>query len=222
MKSIRDLISADIPQLKPTDSIQEALKNMELHKVPFLPLVDGDEYLGIVSDTDLYDCNTTSRLLGINDFIVSKPYITLNQHISEIIKIASSYNLSIVPVLDNDNHFVGSVNTSALIKWFSQTSSILETGSIIVLEVNQHDYSMSEIAQIVEGNDKKILSMYITSTPGSDKIEITLKINDNDINSVTRTFERYGYEIKTWISEDKNTDDFYSDRYNMFIKYLNI
>ena len=91
-----------------------------------------------------------------------------------------------------------------------------------MLELLERDYSLSQIAQIIEGNNIKVLSMYITSPPDSTRLEVTLKVNSNDLSSVIRTFERYSYEVKTLSASDDSLDRFYSERLDMLIKYLNM
>ena len=97
-----------------------------------------------------------------------------------------------------------------------------QPGGIIVLELIERDYSLSQIAQIVESNNIKVLSMYITSPPESTKLEVTLKVNTGDLVSVIRTFERYNYEVKTWVTTNDSMDRFYSERFDLLMKYLNI
>ena len=97
-----------------------------------------------------------------------------------------------------------------------------QQGGIIVLDMIERDYSLSQIAQIVEGNNVKVLSMYVTSPPDSTKLEVTIKVNTNDISSVIRTFERYNYDVKTWITSDDSMDKFYSERFDLLMKYMNI
>ena len=86
----------------------------------------------------------------------------------------------------------------------------------------ERDYSASNIAQIIESNDAKILAMYISSRPDSVGIQVTVKVNVSDLTSIIRTFERYSYDIKTWISENDKLDMFYADRYDLLMKYINM
>jgi acetoin utilization protein AcuB len=151
-----------------------------------------------------------------------KPYVDAEQHIFEVIGLASRLKLSIVPVLDSSNHFLGVITTSDLIRHIAGISAVDQPGGIIVIELVARDYSLSQIAQIVEGNNVKVLSMYITSPPESTKLEVTLKVNSSDLTSVIRTFERYNYEVKTWVSDNDSMDRFYNDRFDMLMKYLNI
>jgi CBS domain-containing protein len=166
--------------------------------------------------------NQSEEPIGNHSLKLFKPYVDAEQHIFEVIGLASRLKLSIVPVLDSNNHFLGVITTSELIRHIAGISAIDQPGGIIVLELVARDYSLSQIAQIVEGNNVKVLSMYITSPPESTKLEVTLKVNTGDLTSVIRTFERYNYEVKTWVSDNDSMDRFYNERFDMLMKYLNI
>jgi predicted transcriptional regulator len=218
----KDLISEIIPSLKTSDLGQTALNWMEIFRVSHLPIVNNQDFLGLISDADIYDMNKPDEAIGNHALTLFKPYVDEEQHLFEVIGIASRLKLSVVPVLDNKNHFKGVITTSDLVRNLAGISSMDQPGAIIVLELVSRDCSLSQIAQIVEGNNVKVLSTYITSPPESTKLEVTLKVNSNDLTSVIRTFERYNYEVKTWVSNSDSMDRFYSERFDLLMKYLNI
>jgi acetoin utilization protein AcuB len=218
----KDLISEVIPSLKTSDLGQTALNWMEIFKISHLPIVNNQEFLGLISDTDIYDMNQPNEPIGNHSLTLFKPFVTAEQHIFEVIGIASRLKLSVVPVLDSKNNYKGVITSNDLIRHIAGLSSMDQPGGIIVLEVIDRDYSLSQIAQIVESNNIKILSMYITSSPGSTLLEVTLKVNTSDLVSVIRTFERYNYEVKTWVTDNDSMDRFYSERFDLLMKYLNI
>ena len=104
----------------------------------------------------------------------------------------------------------------------SLTTSDLGFGAIIVLELNERDYSLSQIAQIIESNDVKVINLNVASSADSHKLEITIKLNSNEISSVIRTFERYDIPIKKWTANSDSIDQFYQERYDLLMKYLTI
>jgi CBS domain-containing protein len=218
----KDLISDVIPPLKTSDSGQTALNWMEIFRISHLPIVNNQDFLGLISDTDIYDMNQPEEPIGNHSLTLLKPYVTTEQHLFEVIGLASRLKLTVVPVLDEKQHFKGVITTTDLIRYLAGISSMDQQGGIIVLEILERDYSLSQIAQIVESNNVKVLSMYITSPPDSTRLEVTLKLNSNDIASVIRTFERYSYEVKTWVTTDDSMDRFYSERFDLLMKYLNI
>ena len=218
----KDLISEVIPSLKTSDIGQTALNWMEIFRVSHLPIVNNQDFLGLISDADIYDMNQPNEPIGNHALTLYKPFVTTEQHIFEVIGLASRLKLSVVPVLDSKNNYKGVITSNDLIRHIAGISSMDQPGGIIVLEVIDRDYSLSQIAQIIESNNVKILSMYITSSPGSTQLEVTLKVNTGDLATVIRTFERYNYEVKTWVTDDDSMDKFYSERFDLLMKYLNI
>ncbi len=217
-----DLISEVVPSLKTSDLGQTALNWMEIFRISHLPIVNNQDFLGLISDADIYDMNNPNEAIGNHSLTLLKPYVVSEQHIFEVIGLASRLKLTVVPVLDKNMHYKGVITTSDLIRHIASLSSMDQPGGIIVLEMIERDYSLSQIAQIVESNNIKVLSLYINSLADSTKLEVTLKVNSSDLISVIRTFERYNYEVKSWVSDNDSMDHFYSERFDMLMKYLNI
>ena len=124
-----------------------------------------------------------------------------------------------MPILDKNEKYLGCVSNHEILTKLAATSSIKEQGGIIVIECNKKDYSMSEIAQIVESDNAKILSSYIFSKIESTEIEITLKINQLDLTRIMRSFERYNYTIKASYQTKLNDNDV-QWRYDVLMNYL--
>jgi CBS domain-containing protein len=218
----KDLISEVVPSLKTSDSGQTALNWMEIFRISHLPIVNNLDFLGLISDTDIYDMNQPEEPIGNHSLTLFKPFVTTEQHLFEVIGLASRLKLTVVPVLDEKSHFKGVITTTDLVRYLAGISSMDQQGGIIVLQLIERDYSLSEIAQIVESNNVKVLSMYVTSPPDSTRLEVTIKVNTNDLVSVIRTFERYNYDVKTWVTADDSMDRFYSERFDILMKYMNI
>ena len=217
----KDLITQDIPPLKTSDTGLKALTWMEEFKVSHMPIVNHIEFLGMISDADILDLNSPEAPLGTHSLSLSKPFVYENEHIYEVIKMVYKLNLSLIPVLDKDKRFVGTISIGYLIKSFAEMSSIKDPGGVLILEMNQNDYSLSEIARLVESNDAKILSTYITSLSESSKIEVTLKINRADLSAIMQTFNRYNYNIKASFHQDEFIDEM-KDRFDSFMNYMNV
>jgi len=166
--------------------------------------------------------NQPEEPIGNHELTLLKPYVRDDQHIFEVIGVAARLKLSVIPVLDDNNHYMGLITTSDLVRYIASISSMDQPGGIIVLEMIERDYSLTQIAQIIESNNIKVLSMYITSPTDSTRMEVTLKVNETDLLSVIRTFERYNYNVKTWITTNDSIDRFYSERFDLLMKYLNM
>jgi len=217
----KEMISDVVPSLKTSDTAQTALTWMEIFRVSHLPIVNESDYLGLISDSDIYDLNQPEEPIGNHSLSLPRPLVKGTQHIFEVLALAARHKLTVVPVVD-ENHFRGVITYNEMIKGIASFSSIDQPGGMIILKVLSRDYSMSRISQIVESNDARLLSMHISSNPDSTSLEITLKVNTTDLTSIIRTFERYSYEVTTWVTDDDELDRFYTDRYNLLMKYLNM
>lgn len=218
----KDLISDVIPALKTSDSGQKALYWMDIFRISHLPIVNNVDFLGLISDKDIYDHNMAEEPIGNHNLSLFSPFVNLEQHVYEVMELASELQLSVVPVLDHQNQYQGVITLTDLLHYFADVSALKQPGGIIVLELNSNDYSLSQIAQIIEGNDAKVLSLYITSPSNSTKLEVTLKINRKELSSILQTFIRYNYIIKASFTDENDLNSLYENRYESFMKYLSI
>lgn len=218
----KDLISDVIPSLRTSDSGQKALNWMDIFRISHLPIVNNVDFLGLISDKDIYDHNMAEEPIGNHNLSLFSPFVTLDQHIYEVMELASEQQLSVIPVLDKENQYQGAITLADLLHYFADVSALKQPGGIIVLELNANDYSLSEIAQIVESNNARILSVYITSPIHSTKLEVTIKINRKDLTSIVQTFIRYNYIIKASFMDENDLNGLYENRYDLFMKYLSI
>jgi len=218
----QDLISEVVPPLRLTDSGQNALNWMEIFRISHLPVVDGKRLVGVISDKIIYDLNIIDKPLGEYSEHLLSPHIHTNQHIYEVFSVISVLKLSAVPVLDLHHEYCGLITVFDLAQKFSDLFAVKEPGGVIVLELSPIDYSLSQIAQIVEGNDAKIMSFYVSQQTESNLMAITLKINVVDLSAIIQTFVRYDYNIKAVYMDDSIIQNLYDDRFDQLMKYMNI
>src|SRR5512137_2625622 len=120
----KDLISEIIPSLKTSDTGQTALNWMEIFRISHLPIVNSQDFLGLISDSDIYDMNQPEEHIGNHELTLLKPYVTTEQHLFEVIGLASRLKLTVIPVLDNNNHYKGVITTTDLIRHIAGISSM--------------------------------------------------------------------------------------------------
>jgi len=220
MKAI-ELISEEIPNLTHTDTGEKALRWMDEFKVSHLAVLKNDNFVGVISESDILDKLDLEDTLDKLFDHLPRPYVNENAHIYEVLAKISEHKLSILPILDDTEKYLGCTSIHYLITKIANTVSIKDVGGIIVLEVNAIDYSMAQIAQIVESNNAKILSSYIMSPSESNKLEVTLKINQIELDRIIRTFERYDYVIKASFQKSSGDEDV-QFKYDALMNYLNL
>lgn len=218
----KELISDVIPVLRTSDTGKKALQFMDAFRVSHLPIVNNTEFLGLISDEDIYNLKTDTEPIGNYNLSLYSPFVYAHQHIYEVIALLSKLKLTVIPVLNQKREYLGVITMYDLVQYFADLISVGQPGGILVLKVHITDYSLNDIARIVESNDAKILSSYITSLPGTMMVLVTLKLNVVDVSAILQSFERFNYEIVSSFIEESKLDELIDFRYEEFMKYLEI
>ncbi len=216
-----ELISNTISPLRTSDTIQKALERMNEYKLYHLPIVSGNQYLGLVSEEELMEDRDQNTAVGTLPLILMNTFALENAHVYDVIRLLSDLQLSVVPVLDQQQNYLGLVSINNLLKYTASLYSVNQPGGIIVLSISAVNNSLAHMAQIVEADNAQILSSYISSFPDSTRLEVTLKINKTELSGIVASFERYEYEVKA-VFNNSNQDDSAMDRFNSFMNYLNV
>jgi len=216
----KTLISSSVPVANPKDDVLKILSFMSDEKISHIPLVENGKYLGLLNENMLLDVYEPEN--SILEAKLSPPllYTFEETHFFDLLGFFSANKLSIVPVVNKNEDYLGSVKLTDLVNQIVSVGSFQEPGSIIVLRLEPLNYSLSEISRIVESNDAKILSLFITSPKDSTNLELTIKINRLDNRAVIQTFNRYQYEIVASYQKAEYNDPV-MDRYESLMRYLN-
>lgn len=218
----KDLISDVGPALKTSDTGLDALNWMEVFRISHLPIVNNQQFLGLISDSDIYDQNRVDWPIGEHALSLSFPFVYDYQHIYDVIEVAARLKLSGIPVVDAEKRYLGLITQSNLIWHFNRIVAASTPGGIIELELKPHDYTLSELARIVEDADAKVLSLYVAQDEQDQNYHVVMKINAVELGSIRRSFERFGYNIRVISSQDEALDDKIKNNYDAFLRYLDI
>lgn len=219
---LRDIIQETIPPLKATESGLKALQWMQEFKVGHMPVVNGDEYLGIIAEDDILEFGTPDQTLGGHELRLTRPMLYDHQHIYDAIRMVAGLGLTLAPVIDENEHLVGVITLDDLVKRMSEMIAISDPGGIIVFEMHINDYSLAKVAHIVESNGNKIISAYVATLPANTSLmELTIKVNDENIQPLLQSFDRFGYTVVASFQEKEHLDDL-KDRFESFMKFINI
>lgn len=216
----KELISNDILPLNQKDNCAQAMSMMSVYRIKDLPVVEGQELLGMVSEDTV---STIDPDTLISEVHLNKSYIYVepSDHIFEVLSRLAQNNFTVVPVVDHEEKFMGIISQEDLIKYYANTFSFKEPGSIIVLETTKNDYSLSEVARVVEHENAVVISSFITNAEDSQSILLTIKVNQQEISNIISALERYDYKVSASFVEDEYSDDL-KDRYDLLMSYLNV
>ncbi len=216
----KELISNLVLPLLPDDTVEQALSMMSIYHIKDLPVVSNSILLGLLSEDE---ATTVEPQTKIRDIKLSNNYIYVksSDHVFEVLNRLSENKITIVPVVDDNEKFIGIITQDDLIHFYASSFSFNEPGSIIVLETSKRGYSLSEVSRIIEMENASVIASFITELDNSEAVLLTLKLNKNDIHEVIIALERYDYKIHASFSEKEYNDDL-KDRYDQLMNYLNV
>lgn len=215
-----NLISDIIIPLRTSDTGAEALSIMGEFHVRHLPIVNQEELLGLLSEDEILD-HDAEEPVGSYKLNLHQPFVRVNDHLYDVMRLVADYQLTAIPVVDDQQRYLGLITAERLIRHFAENGAFREPGGIIVLEMVRQDYSLAQLARIVESENAVILSSYVQSFPNSPRIEVTLKVNKQNILNILASFERFDFVIKATFNELEYLGNL-RERYDSLISYLNV
>ena len=221
-----ELINQKIPPLRPTDSVRKAGRWFEQLRVAELPVVDRRQYLGLLHESEISDeVEGSQPLLVLAPWADAAAFVYTYQHFYYVMEAAIRHHLSVVPVLNAQNEYVGLITISDAITAFGGLSSAMRgDGSILVLTMPERDYSLTQISRYVEEENAKILSAF-TAEDESDayNIRLTLRLNTPDPSRIVATLERFGFYVSAQFRDSSPLGPRPEDeRLDSLLHYLNI
>ncbi len=215
----QQLIINDIEAFNISSEIKEVQTVFNQLTYTHIPVKKEDKYVGCISETDAY-CFESNKLLSDFQYALEPFFVLETTNWLDILEAFALNHCNIIPVLDANNKYLGYYELGDIMNLFNDTPFLNEAGGIIVVEKGIHDYSFSEICQIVESNDAKVLGVFVSKIE-NDILQATIKIGYTGMNAIVQTFRRYNYNVISSHEEDKFIDDL-KERSNYLDKYLNM
>ena len=219
MTEITDYINNDIKAIAIDESIETVQDFFAELSFSHFPVLEDGTYLGSIALDDVETFDTDKKVSDYR-YTLEGFYARTNMIWLDVLEVFARNHTSVVPVLDDRNNYIGYYEITDIVKFFHETPFLKEMGGIIIVEKNSSDYSMSQIAQIVESNNGKLLGLFISNVE-NDNVQVTVKITLGAMNEIIQTFRRYNYEIISEHQED-NYLNALKERSDYLDKYLNI
>jgi CBS domain containing-hemolysin-like protein len=219
MTEISNYITNDYQPIKNFESIAEVQDFFEESNFSHFPVMEDDIYIGSVSKNDLESFDLDKKIsdygYSLEGFFARNNMIWL-----DVMEVFAKNHTNLVPVLDPENKYLGYYEMEDVMTIFRETPFLKESGGIIIIKKSISDYSMSQITQIVESNNGKLLGLFVSDSD-FEFVQITLKIRLNEVNEIIQSFRRYNYEIVSEHQEDEYISVL-KERSEYLEKYLKI
>lgn len=219
MLEITDYINNDFKAINNSDSIESVIDFFEDTHFSHFPVVENGVYIGCISSEEV-EAFDSSKKIADHRYALKGFFARTTMFWVDVLEVFSRNNTTVIPVLDDENNYVGYYELTEVIGNFYETPFVKEFGAVIIVEKSILDFTMSQVVQIVESNEGKILGLYVSNTT-PDKVQVTIKIVLGGLNEILQSFRRYEYDIVSEFKEDVFLNNL-KDRSDYLNKYLSI
>ena len=202
-----------------TTSIEEVQLLFEAHSLSALTVCEGDTFIGVLRK-EAVEGATKEASVADYQYALEHYFIPFSATWNAIIEAFASYHTDMLPIINENQQFIGYYCLGDFIQQLTKTPFIQEAGWVLILEKSAHDYSFTEISRIVEENGGKVLGLYLSNRTEND-VHITLKLITNRLSEILQHLRRYGYGILTEKDDDHYRKEL-KDIADYFEKYLDL
>ncbi len=222
MLANKSILETGFEPLRGSENIKAVKGRMEKEQVTTLPVVDEttQKLIGQVDYKKInkLDSEKTISELELNEVVK----IYEGQHVFEAARLMLQYELRLLPVVDEEWTFLGILTKEKVLESLSRMLNLEEFGSVITVELDPIDFTISEIVQLIETEGAKILGVTV-EMPDSEKkkFEVSFKLNVKDVSRVASALRRYDYSVLTQSGSTVFGDDL-KDRADELLNYINM
>lgn len=216
---ITNYITNDFKPIDSKETIASVRDFMSDFDFSHFPITEDGIYIGSVSAEDIETFDENKKIADFR-YSLETFFIRTNALWLEVLEVFAKNHSNLIPILDEHNKYVGYYELEDIINFLHQTPFIKEQGVVVKVRKGISDYSMSQIAQIVESNNGNLLGLFISESD-INSVEVTIKISSGAINEIIQTFRRYNYDIISEHHEDSYIANL-KERSDYLDKYLNM
>lgn len=219
MTDLKDYITNDYKAMDSGETIASVQEFFEDLAFSHFPIIEEGIFIGSIATDDIETFDSDKKIADYR-YTLDLFFARTNMIWLEVLEVFAKNHANLVPVLNDENKYIGYYEIEDIIKFFHETTFLKEQGALIIVSRNTVDLSMSQITQIVESNNGKILGLFISNSD-LNTTEVTLKINAGSLNEIIQTFRRYNYNIISEHNDDNYINNL-KERSDYLDKYLNI
>ncbi|MEX0274549.1 MAG: CBS domain-containing protein [Flavobacteriaceae bacterium] len=212
-------ILTNIPVFKVNDLQRDVIDFFKENTFSHIAVIENGGFLGLLSEADLDTFKPTEKIEG-KRYDLEAFFVRKDDNWLDVMEVFARNEANILPVLGEKDEVLGYYDLNDIVDIFIDTPFFKEPGGIIVLAKGARDYSFSEVAQIVESNNAKLIGGFI-SDARNDVVQITIKVSTDNMNEVLQTFRRYNYNVLFGNKDDQFLEDL-KQRSAYLDKYLNV
>ena len=217
---VKDFINKDFPLLTENNTVKKALVLMKDYRIEHLP-VSLNGAIGVLSYESINLLDASTKLIKLISML-KQISISPQDHIWEALRSFQQMDSCIIPIINNNKEYLGVLSIWEITSHLNAIFPISTGGAILQMNMNYRNYSLAELATIVESANCKITLLSVFPEPASQHVNIVFSIDKNDATEAISALERHGFLVDSWFMNKGKIDSLLEERYNAFLKYINI
>ena len=214
------LINTSFPTVHLLDKASFALQLMDDYDVQHLCVVTDEKLVGIVDKNTLLDIDETAVIATLQDEFITAS-VHADAHFLAGAKLLSLHELTMLPVVSAAADLLGVITAKHMLAALTSHVGADTRGAVIVLEMEQRQYSFGEIIRLIETNDAYVTQFNTATDPKTGMLLVTIQINRIEVSTIVATFQRYDYSVKYYFGEENYQNEL-KENYNHLLSYLNM
>ncbi len=178
-----------------TALLQEAVDLMKKHSIRHLPVLEGDQLVGFITESDLRHFYFPSIVedIAVHQVMVINPIsINANDSIEKAAKLIHDFKIGGLPVLEKKK-LVGIITTSDVLSAFIDLMGILKKSSRLDLIIDK-DGGLDEVTQIINEQGGEIISVATEIQSSRRKVHY-FRLEKCNLDPIVKALEEAGHKI---------------------------
>ncbi len=189
-------INKNLVTVERTSLLQDAYKMMKKHSIRHLPVVEEEQLVGFISESDLRQYFFPSMVedIPVHEVMVLNPItINVNASIETAARLIHDYKIGGLPVLDKKK-LVGVITASDVLSAFIEVMGLLKSSARLDVVVKE-DGGLEEVTRIIKEHGCEIVSVATESRAGRKKVHYFRLEKKCDLDSVVQALEEAGHKV---------------------------
>jgi len=219
---VEKIIDEELKPLSPSDTVAETREVMQDWQSDTLPVVE-PATRKLTGQIHIDQLAGLEGEVAVSELSLEGPAsIFPHQHIFEATRQMLMHEASYISVIDRDQTYQGVVTKKRVLEVLADMLNISASGSVISVEVEPNDYSLSELIYLIESENARILGVTVEAPDeDNDHYLVSFKLNLNDTSGISQSLRRHDYRILSESHSELLQFDM-TDRADELMRYLDV
>jgi acetoin utilization protein AcuB len=181
----------------PNTSILKAMEVMRKNSIRHLPVVEGDDFIGFVTEGDLRQASLLSMVdkVSIEDVMIKNPVtISPEASLEEAAKLISSHKIGGLPVVKGKK-LVGIITIVDILRAFIQLMGILKSSSRIDLVLGEKPHAFEEVSGVFRDHRAQIISVGMSNHKDRKRRIYYFRLEKGPLQPIVASLSGKGYRV---------------------------